>query len=73
MDTDIIISENIRIIIKENYGTVSNLAKKLKISPQALNDSIADIKKGKYPSIKKLKKIAQTCNCDITDFFKMRK
>lgn len=73
MNTDIIIFENIKTIIKENYGTGSNLAKKLKITPQALNDSIADIKKGKYPSIKKLKKIARACDCDITDFFKIRK
>lgn len=71
MTLDEQISDNIRNIIKNAHGTGSKLAEKLNVTPQALNDSVADIKKGKYPSVKKLKKIAKACNCEITDFFKI--
>ncbi|MGL4934969.1 MAG: helix-turn-helix transcriptional regulator [Cetobacterium sp.] len=69
MNVDEQISWRIRKLIKEKHGSGSNLAKNLNITPQALNDSIADIRKGKYPSVKKLKKIAEACDCQITDFF----
>lgn len=72
MNIDEQVSENIRMIIKKKYGTATNLARKLRITPQALNGSVADIKKGKYPSVKKLKKIAKICDCEITDFFKLK-
>lgn len=70
MNIDIKVSENIKKIVREKYKTGTACAEKLGMSSRALNDSINNIKSNRYPSIKFLKKIAEACDCDITDFFR---
>lgn len=65
------ISRNIQKIIKEKFRTGTECAKAMGVSARSLNDSVNKIKLGKYPSVKQLKRIANVCECEITDFFKV--
>lgn len=71
MNVDEMISFNIRTKIKNKYKTVTKCALLNEMTPSYLNNTIGKIKKGVYPSITRLKKIATFCECDFTDFFKI--
>lgn len=71
MNTDEKISKHLRNIIKNKFGNMKNAAIKLEMNERYLENIVYKIKKGEYPSIKKLKEIANVCDCEITDFFKV--
>lgn len=71
MSTDEKISKHLRNIIKNKFGNMKNAAVKLNMNERYLENIVYKIKKGEYPSIKKLKEIASVCDCEITDFFKV--
>lgn len=71
MEKDKNISKNIRKMIKNNYPSVAECARKNQLNDRYLNNTISKISHGQYPSIKFLKKIAEMCGCDFTDFFKI--
>lgn len=71
MSTDEKISKHLRNIIKNKFGNMKNAAVKLSMNERYLENIVYKIKKGEYPSIKKLKEIASVCDCEITDFFKL--
>lgn len=68
---DKLVAENIRNKIKTKYTTVTECAKTNGINHKYLNNTINKISHGQYPSIKFLKEIAQICDCDFTDFFRV--
>lgn len=69
MKIDELVSLNIKKRIRNKYTNISECAKNNKMTPAYLINTIGKIKKGKYPSIKRLKKIAEICECSFTDFF----
>lgn len=71
MTKDKKVSDNIKNTIKSKYNTVTECARLNGINHKYLNNTINKISHGQYPSIKFLKEIAQICNCDFTDFFRV--
>lgn len=71
MTTDEKVSKHLRDLLKNKFGNIKNAAIKLKMNERYLENIVYKIKKGEYPSMKKLKEIAKICECEITDFFKV--
>ena len=71
MTIDEKISKHLREIIKNKFGTIKNAAIDLKMNERYLENLVHKIKKGEYPSVKRLKEIAKICDCEFTDFFKV--
>ena len=68
-ETDILIAENFNRIIKTKYKTVSECSIENFNSQKYLTNTIARIRKGRYPSISRIKELAKICNCDFIEFF----
>lgn len=73
MNIDEHISDNIKKKIKNKYKTVTQCARNNGMTPAYLNNTIGKIKKGIYPSIRRIKEIAIICECDFTEFFEVKK
>lgn len=72
-ELDLKISENFKKILKEKYKTVKECSVAGEWGEKYLTNTISKIKNGKYPTIDQIKKIAELCDCDFVDFFKIDK
>lgn len=69
---DLLIADNFKKFIKRKYKTVEECSLKHFTCKKYLNNVISNIrKKGKYPSIPRIKEIAKFCDCEFIDFFKI--
>lgn len=71
MTIDEVVSINIKKHLKNKFGNIKIAAEQLNMNKRYLENTIYKIKNGSYPSMKKIKKIAEVCECEITDFFKI--
>jgi hypothetical protein len=62
-------SEKIKNKILLKYPSVSECARKNGINEKYLNNIICRVKKGIYPSIKRLEEISEMASCNVRDFF----
>lgn len=69
MTIDEKISLNIKRCLKTKFGSLKIAAEKLEMNRRYLENTLYKIKNGSYPSMKKIKKFAEVCDCQITDFF----
>lgn len=69
MTVDEKVSKKIKEKLKEKFGNIKIAAENLNMNKRYLENTIYKIKNGSYPSMKKIKKMAEICECEITDFF----
>lgn len=70
-ELDLLIADNFNKLIKNKYKTVVECSIENFNSPKYLTNTISGIRKGRYPSIPRIKEIAEICDCEFIEFFKI--
>lgn len=70
-EIDILVAENFNKIIKSKYNTVVECSIENFKSNKYLTNTISRVRKGRYPSVSRIKELAKICDCEFTDFFKI--